>query len=193
MNKRTQRGIRDYLRQQLGTWPEDVALEDRLDRETMERIRNDQTVTDLLQRIRRMGELFVGMANGPFLLAMKANDPQQFINYADLQPTHNVHIVFDRRLNPDLANTNVGVQVSVRPAEDPEAYTLWFGLPNLLREYLLADENRGIRLAPGIKRRFFSEITIYRRVDDRDRLYRLTYEPQALRALPPPERGEHRE
>jgi len=65
-----------------------------------------------------------------------------------------------------------------------EAYSLSFGLPRVIREYILFDETRGIRLAPGLKRAFFSDITVYRRVADRDLLYRLTYEPQAIRRLP---------
>ena len=138
----------------------------------------------LLDRVRAIGELFVGMANGPFLLVLRASDPQRFIEYADQRPAHNVHITFDANVNPNIGDRNAGVQATIRAAEKPEAYSLSFGLPRILREYLLFDETRGIRLAPGLKRRFFSDITVYRRIAGRDVLYRLTYEPQALRRLP---------
>jgi len=102
---------------------------------------------------------------------------------ADRYPMHNVHLIFEAALNPDIRDRNMGVQATIRPANDPDAYSLFFGLPRILREYLLFDEARGIHLPPGLKRRFFSEITVYRGVEDRDLLYRLTYEPQAIRRL----------
>jgi hypothetical protein len=185
MKLTTQRILRAYLRHELGTWPEGVPLEEWIDRDAIApALQDNRNIAGLLERVRAIGELFVGMANGPFLLVMRASDPQQFIRYADEHPTHNVHIAFDAQTNPNVGDRNVGVQATVRPADAPEAYSLSFGLPRVLREYILFDETRGIRLAPGLKRTFFSDITVYRRVADRDLLYRLTYEPQAIRRLP---------
>ena len=185
MKPTTQRTLRAYLRQELGTWPEGVPSEEWLDRDAIEPLlRENRKLSGLLERVRAIGELFVGMANGPFLLVMRATDPQQCFRYANEHPTHNVHIVFDAQTNPNVDDTNANVQATVRPVDAPEAYSLSFGLPRVLREYVLFDETRGIRLAPGLKRRFFSEITVYRRVAERDLLYRLTYEPQAPRRFP---------
>jgi len=185
MRLRTQRVLRAYLRQELATWPEEVPLEEWIDQEAIApAAQHGRQLTELLDRLRAIGELFVGMANGPFLLVLRASDPQRFIAYADQHPTHNVNITFDAEANRNLRDRNVGVQATVRPANAPDAYSLSFGLPQILREYLLFDEKRGIRLAPGLKRRLFSEITVYRRVEDRDVLYRLTYEPQVIRRLP---------
>lgn len=185
MRLRAQRALRAYLRRELATWPPDVPVEEWMEDEMVApAARHADRLTALLERLRAMGELFVGMANGPFLLVLRASEPERFIAYADEHPTHNVHITFDAAQNLDVRDQNLGVQASLRPAGDPEAYTLFFGLPRVLREYLLFDEDRGIRLAPGLKRKFFSEITVYRRVDNRDVLYRLTYEPQAIRRLP---------
>src|SRR5579884_3695860 len=184
MRLRTQRVLRAYLRRELATWPEGVPVEEWIDHDSIVPAeQHRRQLTQLLNRLRAIGELFVGMANGPFLLVLRASDPRRFITYADQHPTHNVHITFDPALNPNIGDGNMGVQATIRPANDPEAYSLSFGLPRILREYLLFDDSRGIRLAPGLKRKFFSEITVYRRVDDRDVLYRLTYEPQAVRRL----------
>ena len=184
MRLRTQRALRAYLRRELATWPADVPVEEWMDNDAVApAVQHADRLMALLNRLRAMGELFVGMANGPFLLVLRASAPERFIAYADRHPTHNVHITFDAELNPNIRDRNLSAQASIRPADNVEAYTLFFGLPRVLREYLLFDEDRGIRLAPGLKRRFFSEITVYRRVDNRDVLYRLTYEPQAIRRL----------
>ena len=195
----TQRILRAYLRQQLGTWPEGVPLDNWLLPEVIEPAEKIKVrLESLLSRVRDIGELFVGMANGPFLLVLRASDPQQFIAYADQHPTHNVHIKLEAPDIPNtnqthvdiLANTNMNIQAIVRAVDQPQAYSLSFGLPRILREHILFDESRGIRLKFGLKRKFFSEITIYRRVDDRDLLYRLTYEPQRGNALPDTTAGE---
>ena len=185
MKLTTQRFLRAYLRHELGTWPEGVPIEGRINRDAIARaIQERKTLEGFLDRVRTIGELFVGMANGPFLLVLRASDPKQFIRYADEHPTHNVHITFEPAANPGIEHRHVDVQATVRAADEPGAYNLSFGLPRILREYILFDENRGIRLAPGLKQKFFSEITVYRRVDDRDLLYRLVYEPQSIRRLP---------
>lgn len=185
MRLRTQRVLRAYLRHELGTWPEEVPLEEWIDRdEIAPAAQHKEHLEGLLNRVRAIGELFVGMANGPFLLVLRASDPQQFIAYADQHPTHNVHITFDAEVNPNIGQRNADVQATIRAVDSPEAYRLTFGLPRALREYVLFDERRGIRLQPGLKRKFFSNITVYRRAENRDVLYRLNYEPQAIRHLP---------
>jgi hypothetical protein len=61
----------------------------------------------LLDRVRAIGALFVGMANGPFLLVLRASDPQRFIVYADKHPTHNVHITLDANTKPNIRDRNL--------------------------------------------------------------------------------------
>lgn len=184
MNKATQTAILTLLRSQLGTWPEDVNSNEWMDEHTVRRLANRQPhFLDLVNRVRQMGELFVGMANGPFLLIMKADDPQRFIEYAEQYPTHHIRISFEAVPGAFENESKVEVQTQIRPAEQPESYTLSFGLPRVLEDQLLFDERRGIRLAPGIKQRFLSEITVYRRVGNRDAIYRLTYSPEGVREM----------
>jgi hypothetical protein len=171
----TQRTALTAIRERLGTWPEAVSSEPWKDEA---RIAPLHTVNEqfeaLMQRVRAFGELFVGMANGPFLLVLKASEPDRFIVYADIQPTHEIRFTFEQSPTGET-------QGKIRPQADPAAYTLSFGLPRILEDHILLDENRGVRLAPEIKRKFLSEITVYRRAGNRDFLYRLTYDPKVGR------------
>jgi hypothetical protein len=184
MKARTQRTMLTLLRQKLGTWPEELPAEDWVDQSVLGRAReSDEQFNRAVGRIRAFGELFVGMANGPFLLVMKADDPGRFIRFADETPTHQVFLSIERvpiaehELDADLRN-KFTFQAVIQPAQDRGAYRLVFGLPEALEQLVLQDENRGLRLAPGVKRQFLSEITVYRRVDERDVVYRLVYTPQ---------------
>ena len=185
MKALAQRTLLTLLRQQLETWPEGAGSTEKwIDAETARRFgeRNNQ-ISPLISRIRTFGELFVGMANGPFLLIMKADEPARFLRFAEENPTHDVFINIETapsRTDPRASR----YQTVVRPASQPEAYRLTFGLPKVLEDQILFDENRGIRLAPGVKRRFLSEITVYRRAGERDVIYRLVYTPHGARQLP---------
>jgi hypothetical protein len=91
MNRRTQRTLLTAVRERLGTWPADVSSSEWQDPRAMARLqRAEQQFEELLGRIRAFGELFVGMANGPFLLVLKASKPEQFIEFANRNPTHHV-------------------------------------------------------------------------------------------------------
>jgi hypothetical protein len=175
MNRWTQRALLTLVRERLGTWPHEVPSDGWTDKQLMDLLEPvDRRVETLLQRIRDLGELFVGMANGPFLLVLRASDPSKFIQYANERPTHQVRFAFEQ--------TQAGeIQGTISPLDEPEAYRLSFGLPSVLADHILFDENRGVRLAPEIKRRFLSEITVYRRHGERDVLYRLTYDPEVGR------------
>jgi hypothetical protein len=69
------RGLRARLRVQLGTWPAGVELPpDDVD-PTWQRAWGN-----LRGRVEAIGELFVGMANGPYLLVLRASDSQRVIH-----------------------------------------------------------------------------------------------------------------
>jgi len=179
MKAKAQRTLLTLLRQQFETWPEDAVSADKwIDPEMANQLRQRvDRISPLIGRVRAFGELFVGMANGPFLLIMKADEPARFLEFADENPTHEVFITFESAASqPDQRESRY--QTIVRPALQPEAYRLTFGLPKILEDQILLDENRGIRLAPGVKKRFLSEITVYRRAGERDVIYRLVYTPQ---------------
>lgn len=75
-------------------------------------------------------ELFVGMATGPYLLVLKAEDPARFLQYVRDRPTHDVSIHWSRR--DDSGRTWFVVAV-----DRPNAYRLWFKLPEQLITWIL--------------------------------------------------------
>jgi hypothetical protein len=176
VRRRSQKTILTLLRQRLETWPAEVPLGEWLDEDAAARLNKTSELERFVRRVRQFGELFVGMANGPFLLVMRADNPEAFLRYSDRHPTHDVQIYLQERVAGQI-------QTIVQPTDQPAAYELSFGLPRLLEDHVLFDERRGVRLASGVKRRFFSEITVYRRVGGRDVLYRLTYNPETSRRL----------
>jgi hypothetical protein len=128
-------------------------------------------------RQREKAELLLGFPAAPFILPLAANDPAQFVEYADRQPTHAVR----------LRRTGSGrhAEWAVSPWSDAAAYRLAFSLPERIESWISENEERRIRRTSTIKSDFLSEITIYRRSGDEMRIYQLRYEPSALhRPLP---------
>jgi hypothetical protein len=96
MKARTQKTVLTVLRQKLGTWPEELPSEEWVDRRVLSRLQeSDASIDRAIAEIRAFGELFVGMANGPFLLVMKADEPERFIRFADETPTHKVFLIIE--------------------------------------------------------------------------------------------------
>lgn len=167
--------LRTHIRSVLGTWPLDVPVPSM----NMYTIQNllpnvDNFDTGLLRGVQQLGEFLVGMANGPFLLVFKPESLQDFLNYVGDFPSHDVTITWRR-------SDNYGRQWVVRPAYDPESYSLSFGLPRLLGDWIFGDEAQAVSRAWDVKRDYFSSITIYRHVAGRDYLYRLIYNAEATR------------
>lgn len=173
-NNRIIASIRYLLRKRLETIPQQIAkkVRERLyihdDLSSLE-----ESLSSTINTARQYGELFVGMANGPFMLLLKADNPQQFISYARERPQHNVMIGWSRK--KDEGKTWV-----ITPLEDEKAYRLTFRLPTLLAKWIFESQKEFAetrRRALAIKERFFSSISIYRRVAGRDYLFRLLFDP----------------
>jgi hypothetical protein len=83
------------------------------------------------------------MANGPFLLVFTADSPTNFVNFCEQNPTHNIlfnwHV--DERRN---------VHGEIRPIVNESAYRLTFGLPEVLREEMLLDDDRGLPICVAV-------------------------------------------
>jgi len=69
-------------------------------------------------------------------------------------------------------------QWTIQPADHPGSYSLSFGLPQALAEWVFGDPSKSIRRALNIKKQYLSDITIYRHVDGRDQLFRLRYDAE---------------
>ncbi|NLT07106.1 MAG: restriction endonuclease [Solirubrobacterales bacterium] len=157
--------LRACLRIALGTWPDGVPLP----ANGIGAAWND--VEGILrERIGPMGELFVGMANGPYLLLLRAGNPMLVIEALDSDPVQQVSIHW----SPSVAN---GQRWTVTLDERPGQPELTFALPAAVAEWIFDPDTDSRRRAVQFKRQFLSTITIYRHVGGRDRLYRLQYSP----------------
>jgi len=169
--------MRFYMRRQLETWPRGISYPSEFD-ESYDNIQHRCQISGFESVLRTgvdsFGELFVGMANGPFLLVFKSDAPGRFLSYARGNPVHRVTITWSRREGPQG-------QWVIQPVDDSDAYSLSFGLPQPLADWILADEGRIRRRAWDVKQKFLSDITIYHHVDQRDNLYRLVYDATATR------------
>lgn len=122
---------------------------------------------------RESGELFIGMASGPYMLVLKADNPHRFLEYARELPTHVIEIHWSRRYDN-------GQTWTVVPANGEESYRLSFRLPERLSDWIFGAENVR-RAALEAKQAFLSSITIYRKDGQWDQLIRLTYDPHNVR------------
>jgi hypothetical protein len=169
--------LRLYIRTSLGTWPGNVSFPDDLiddlniDRSYLSDFLDSFTAI-LGTGVNRLGEFFVGMADGPFLLIFKPRNELEFLSYAERFPAHRVTIRWTFRENRER-------QWVVEPVEEPGAYTLSFGLPQALADWVFGDTSKSVRRALSAKELFLSDVTIYRHIEGRDFLYRLTYDAEA--------------
>lgn len=156
--------VRNILRNTLGTMPSDIETQ----------IYEDSQLRNALEPVinvaRKYNELFVAMANGPHMLLMKADNPQLFLNYARERPRHKVTIRWSRQI--DNGRTWI-----IAPSEDRNAsYTLSFRLPELLSRWIF-DVKDGVRERTlQTKQTVFSNIAVYRYIDERDFLFRLEFD-----------------
>jgi len=122
----------------------------------------------LVDTAREYNELFVGMANGPFMLILIAEDPRRFRNYADENPSHRVSINWSSETDKEIW--------VIRPSENGNAYRLSFRLPEMLSKWVFDVHEKRKKRAKQVKQSYLSNITIYRHVDERDYLFRLKFD-----------------
>ena len=159
------RGLRARLRTQLGTWPAGVPWPSSDPDPLLQRVWDD-----VRWRVDALGELFVGMANGPYLLLLRASDPPRVIRALDEHPVRRVSIHWSRSVAG-------GERWTVTLLDVPEPLELTFALPAPVAAWIFDRDADARRRAVEFKRQFLSTITIYRHVEGRDRLYRLEYSP----------------
>lgn len=161
------RALRNYLRITLGTWPQEVPFRGRLTIEEENFLA--QILSNLVDTIKTYGELFVGMANGPFLLILKSSNPEKFREYAKYYPTHQVRISWGHENSSDN-------QWFISPYDykDESAYELTFTLPKVLGD-LVFKNNNPTQKALYVKGEYLSSITIYTHDNKQDKIFRLEY------------------
>lgn len=154
--------IRNTLRIRLSTLPTGIENQDDF-------LIDDTLIAPIINEARNYNELFVAMANGPYMLILKADNPGSFIRYAAETPRHRVTISW---------NTNIdnGETWLINPTAREHAYQLSFKLPEILKRWVF-DTSENIRQrALQVKQEALSAITIYRFVQGRDQLFRLEFD-----------------
>ncbi len=162
------RGLRTRMRIELGTWPDEVPWPDTGDIPSDFDQRWREVRDTVRARVDAIGELFVGMANGPYLLLLRARDPVRAIRVLEREPVQDVSIHW----NSEVEN---GTRWSVTTGDGPGALELNFALPAPVADWIFDEDADARRRALEFKEQFLSTITIYRYVDGRDRLYRLRF------------------
>ncbi len=128
------------------------------------------SLNNIINTTLQFDELFVGMANGPFMIIMKADDPRKFIEFADQHPSHKVIIQWSKL-------DNEGKKWTISPAyNNREAYLLSFILPKRIAEWVFDIQEKTKERALKVKEQFFSTITIYRYIDGINKLYSLQFD-----------------
>ncbi len=162
--------LRHAIRRNLGTLVEvDSSLEDF--NEDLIRVL-ERGLTPALQEARRYEELFVGVANGPYLLLLKARDPNEFLRYAKTNPRHDVAITWGSHV--DQGGTWI-----IRPSASRGAYELRFRLPRVIYEWIFKARGGTRKRAFQAKEQYFQNITVFYRDSEGDYLFRLEFDPLA--------------
>jgi hypothetical protein len=167
------RHLRAWMRIELGTWPEEVPPPNVGEGLAGFPWRRGTVGETLRARVDAIGELFVGMANGPYLLLLRARDPERVIGLLEQKPVQEVSIHWSRGVQE-------GTRWSIRMLGDGGELELNFALPDAVAAWIFDPDADARRRAMKFKERFLSTITIYRYVGGRDRLYRLRFSREQI-------------
>lgn len=167
-------GVRHIIRESLGTLPPiDIPEEDRP--RIMPWIR--EALEPIITVSNQYDELFVAMANGPYMLLLKADNPTSFRDYAIEHPRHKVTI----KWSPQIDNGKTWI---VKPTENladgRSAYSLSFKLPEIISRWIFEASEDARKRALKVKEDVFSSITIYRHEEDQDYLIRLDFDSESI-------------
>jgi hypothetical protein len=123
------------------------------------------------------GEFLLAFPPAPFILALTGSTSasiEQFTEYAEQHPEHNVHL---RRDDAPESGSQQASRWLLSPAKAPTAYTLTFSLPEHVEGWI-TDEADGRANTRWLKRTLLSVIVIYRWVGEVPKVYQLRYTPQ---------------
>jgi hypothetical protein len=162
------RDFRTRMRMALGTWPYEEVLPE-LGDEGVALDRRWEAISETLKaRVEAIGELFVGMANGPYLLLLRAHNPERVIEVLEKNPVQPVSIHW----SPGVQG---GALWTITLPGGRDETQLHFALPDAVSRWIFDPEADARRRAMHFKEQFLSTITIYRFIGGRDRLYRLQF------------------
>ena len=154
--------IRTYLRYKLNNInPSDHSIIDDI---------NARFIDWLVDRVKtNYKELLIGMSQGGFMLLLKADNPDAFVNYAKENPTHDIKIHW--------YTVDGGKKWEITPMDDT-SYKLTFKLPDKLHKLIYKIAEDKFEAAVNGKERYFSKISItyHDERDDRDYIFNLKFQ-----------------
>lgn len=162
------RTLRNTLRERLGTWPSNVAIPT-----VTSNMLPEAELNAVVAEVNKIGELFIGVGAGPFVVLLKARSRDEFLAYAKNRPVHEIMIHWDRESPLDWW---------IEPASQSRAYRLDFKIPDELAEVIFRDRTDPHEMALEVKESYFAELTVYHRGDDRDYLFRLKFDASKVKA-----------
>lgn len=121
------------------------------------------------------GELFVGMGQGPYMLVMKADQPEGFLEYARHHPVHDVTISW----SSEIDEGGTWIVSPVHQTENRLPYSLRFRVPQPIYDWIFSADNVP-RTALDAKKLYFSSISIFHKDPERDLLIRLEFNPTQI-------------
>ena len=165
-------GLRTTLRKELGTLPVCLNESDAAFQRFSDNCR--EHLTPVLSTAKEYSELFVGMANGPFMLLLKPDNPDHFLKFAKQRRSHRVVITWS-------SSEDGGKTWKISPADESTKYKykLSFRLPERLYKWIFDTEREKRKRTFCVKQKYFSNITIYRYEGETDYLFRLQFDPEA--------------
>jgi hypothetical protein len=161
--------VRYALRQELGT---DQALEahpEPIDSYTLRVIR------PVIDATRDVGNLFIGMGRGPYMLLLRAEDRVAFLRTMKDHPVERVSIHW-------TIENDGGRTWTVEPLDRPDSFRLSFRLPKSIAAWIFRQPMVSRRRALLLKRALFPHIYIpFKDLDETNHLFRLDYTPPRQR------------
>jgi len=112
--------LRYFLRDNFKTLPQQVG--ERQPNGELMTIFENKLTDNVISIAREYSSLFVGMANGPFMPLLKADNPGKYVRYSKRRPSHKITIHWSSQIDN-------GELWAINPVEDQDEYTLTFKLP----------------------------------------------------------------
>lgn len=162
--------LRVHIRELLKTWPEGIQTPpDYYNFSANNKMFSFESFGKiLLSGVERIGEFFVAMSNGPFMLILKPENVNKFLDFIEGNTVHEIKVSWSRPEGKER-------HCFITPLYEQQAYKTTFGLPGAFADWIFTGQERVNGRALSFRQNYSSEITIYRFVCDEHKLYRLIY------------------
>jgi hypothetical protein len=163
--------LRDEIRRHLGTWTSSREP-GTFERREWISMQLQDSAQELANGINRdLGQFFFGSPEAPFVLVLKATEPELFVASLSRNPVQKVDITWSMLYGQS--------GWTITPVEAPNSYALHFNLPEALELWIFDPKSRRdwSEMALGFKFSALSTITVFARQGQSSVIGQLLYEP----------------